>query len=95
MAIATAAGIGMSLIATEHFFSAGLSSPITTRKFLSEQAEDRAEVQRAVHLAVVMSLVVGGIMSYILKQPWPLLAAVALVAFYYNEYMRALGPAEV
>ena len=90
MGIGTAAGIGMSLIATEHFFSAGLSSPITTRKFLTTE-NDKREVQRAVMLAVLFSVAAGALLSAILKQPWPLVASVALAAFYYNEYRRALS----
>ena len=89
-AITTAAGVGMALISTEHFFSAGLSSPITTRKFLTSD-EDRAEVRRALNLAAGLSLAASALIAKILKQPYPLLAAAALVTFYYSEYQRALG----
>lgn len=91
MSVVVAAGIGMSLIATEHYFSAGLSSPITTRKFLKNDAQDRKEVERAVMIAFGLALATGGLMSYLLKQPWPLLASLALAAFYANEYRRALN----
>lgn len=70
--------------------SAGLSSPITTRKFLTG-AEDREEVKRALLLASLLSLATGALLSVILKQPWPLVASLALVAFYNYEYKRALG----
>ena len=94
-AITVAAGIGMAAISTEHFFSAGLSSPITTRKFLAEGAQDRAEVERAVGLAVLLSLAAGAVLSHALKQPWPLMTTFGVALFYGHEYDRALSEVQV
>ena len=88
--IETAAGVALALISTEHFYSAGMSSPITTRKFLTE-GEDRQEVQRAVSLASLLSLATGAFLSASLRNPWPILSSIGLVAFYNHEYERALA----
>ena len=90
MAIATAAGVGMSMIASEHFFSTFLSSPWSTAKF-AETEEDKAQVRRLYWMAVITSLVAAGILSAILKQWWPLLAAAALCVMYVIIYERALN----
>lgn len=89
MAIATAAGLGMSLISSEHFFSTFLSSPWTTQKF-AETEEDKAQVKRLYWYAIACSLVTAGILSAILKQWWPLIAAIVLCAIYVYVYERAL-----
>ena len=89
--IEVAAGTALALISTEHYFSAGLSSPLTTRKFLSTDPADIAEVQRAVKLASTLSVSTGAFLSVMLRTPWPVLVSLGLVLFYANEYKRALA----
>ena len=90
MPVATAAGIGMSLIAGEHFFSTFLSSPWTTEKF-AETEEDKAKIRRLYYYACAASLITAFILSRILKQWWPLIAAVVLCAMYVIVYERSLA----
>ena len=87
--IQTAAGIGMSLMSGEHFFSTFLSSPWTTEKFASTP-EDKEKVRRLFWMATACSIAVGAILGYILKQWWPLLSSLALIAIYYYIYEKAL-----
>ena len=88
--ITTAAGVGMSLIAGEHFFSTFLSSPWTTEKSV-ETEEDKAKIRRLYMMAMVASLITAGVMAYILKQAWPLIAAGILCIMYVIVYERAMG----
>ena len=90
MPIVTAAGVGMSIISSEHFFSTFLSSPWTTEKF-AETEEDKAKVRRLYMYACATSLITAAILSCILNQWWPLLAAAILCLLYVVVYERALG----
>lgn len=90
MAIATAAGLGMSIIAGEHFFSTLLSSPWTTAKF-AETPEDKTEVRRMYLLATALSLITAIIIAYVLGQAWPVIAVIILCAIYIWIYERALS----
>lgn len=87
--ISTAAGFGMSLIAGEHFFSTFLSSPWTTAKF-ADTEEEKEVVRKMYRYATVLSLITAAIISYILKQWWPLLATIVLCGIYITVYERAL-----
>jgi uncharacterized membrane protein YbaN (DUF454 family) len=87
--IETAAGLGMSLIAGEHFFSTFLSSPWTTQKF-ADSEEEKALVRKMYWYATACSLITAAILSYILKQSWPLIAAIILCIIYIVVYERAL-----
>ena len=89
MAVATAAGLGMSIIAGEHFFSTFLSSPWTTEKF-ADTEEEKAKVRKMYVYAAVCSVIAAATISYILGQLWPLLAAMALSILYIWVYERAL-----
>lgn len=87
--ITTAAGLGMSLIASEHFFSTMLSSPWTTEKF-AQSSEDKAKVRKYYMIAVAMSLITAYLIARILKQSWPLIATVVLCVIYVAIYEQAL-----
>jgi len=87
--IATAAGVGMALISSEHFFSSFLSSPWSTEKF-AETEEDKAKVRRLYLMAVMASLASAAVLAAILKEPWPILAAAILCALYVIVYEKAL-----
>ena len=90
MSVATAAGVGMSVISAEHFFSTFLSSPWTTAKF-AESDEDRAQVRRLYWMAVGCSIVTAIVLSAILKQAWPVVACLILCVVYIVVYERALN----
>ena len=87
--LGTAAGVGMSLIGSEHFFSTFLSSPWTTAKF-AETEEDKEQVRKLLTMAVVASIGSALVLAAILKQPWPIIAAVILCIIYIVVYGRAL-----
>ena len=89
MSVASAAGVGMSLIAGEHFFSTFLSSPWTTAKFV-ESEEDKAQIRRLYLMAVACSLTSALVLSAILKQTWPFIAALILCIIYVVVYERAM-----
>lgn len=89
MPIVTAAGIGMSLIASEHFFSTFLSSPWTVEKF-AETEEDKAKIRKYYMLACAVSLVVAFVLAKIIKQPWPIVATVLVCGLYIWTYEKAL-----
>ena len=87
--IATAAGLGMALIASEHFYSTMLSSPWTTEKFATTE-EDKAKVRRLYLYSAVASLVTATILAAILKDVWPLIATMVLCILYIVVYERSL-----
>lgn len=87
--ITVAAGVGMSLISSEHFFSTFLSSPWTVEKFC-ETEEDREKIRKYYMLAVAASMATAFVLAHILKQPWPIIAAAILCVMYIYIYERAL-----
>lgn len=87
--IEVAAGVGMSLIASEHFFSTFLSSPWTTEKFATTP-EDQKKVRRYYILACVVSLITAFILAGILKQKWPIVTTVLLCIMYVSVYELAM-----
>jgi hypothetical protein len=87
--IETAAGVGMSLIASEHFFSTFLSSPWTTGKF-AETEEDKAKIRKYYMLACATSLITAFILGAILKQKWPVIATLVLCVMYIAVYEAAM-----
>lgn len=89
--IETAAGVGMALIASEHFFSSMLTSPMTTKRFFADTEEGIADTEKALKLAVYASLVAGGVLAILIKSAWPLVTTAAICGFYWWEYHKALG----
>uniref|UniRef100_A0A6M3L2Z0 Uncharacterized protein n=1 Tax=viral metagenome TaxID=1070528 RepID=A0A6M3L2Z0_9ZZZZ len=87
--IQTAAGIGMSLIAAEHFYSTLLSSPWTTEKF-AETEEDKAKIRRLYMYSAVASLITAVILATIIKEVWPIIATMVLCLLYIWVYERSL-----
>lgn len=71
------------------FFSTFLSSPWTTAKF-TETEEDRIKIRRLYMMACAASLITALILSLILKQSWPFIAALILCIIYIVVYERAL-----
>ena len=90
-AIKETAGLGMALIASEHFFSSMLTSPMTTKRFFAGDPEGTADTIKALKLAVGLSLGSGALLSYVSKSWNPLIITVAVSGFYWYEYHKALG----
>ncbi len=91
-ALKSTLGIAMSVVGTEHFMSAGLSSPWSTAKF-AKTLEDKKEVDHYFSEAATSSLLFGGFLSYSLKSLFPIIGAGALVLYYKNLYNKALSGA--
>ena len=89
MPIVAAAGLGMSVIASEHFFSTFLPSPWTVGKFI-ESEEDRRKIRKYYVMACVASLVVAVVLAMILKQKWPVIATIILCIMYICVYEAAM-----
>lgn len=89
MSIVAAAGIGMSVISSEHFFSTFLSSPWTVGKFV-ETEEDRRKIRKYYVMACISSLIVACVLAGILKQKWPIVATVILCIMYVSVYELAM-----
>lgn len=89
MPIASAAGIGMAVISSEHFFSTFLSSPWTVGKFV-ETEEDRKKIRQYYIMACASSLIIAFVLSAILKQKWPIIATVILCVMYISVYEMAM-----
>jgi len=84
------AGLGISLIASEHFFSSMMTSPMTTKRFFSTTPEGIEDTMDALKKAVGLSLVSGSILSYVSKSWIPLVTTGVVSAFYWWEYRKAL-----
>ena len=84
------AGLGMALIASEHFFSSMLTSPMTTKKFFAGDPEGTADTIKALKLAVGLSIVSGIVLSWVSKSWTPLVTTGLVSGFYWWEYNKAL-----
>ena len=83
-------GLAVSVIATEHFMSAGLSSPWSVAKFaISDQ--DKQEVWHYFNEAAIASLIFGSIISWKLHSIWPGISSAGTVLYYRKLYKNALS----
>ncbi len=89
MPVTTAAGIGMAVISSEHFFSTFLSSPWTVEKF-AESEEDRRKIRKYYIMACISSLIIAVVLAMILKQKWPVIATIILCVMYVLTYEAAM-----
>jgi len=85
-ALRTALGIGISAIATEHFFSASLSSPVTVK----ELKQNPETVRQAYAVAIIMSLMLAIVLSVILKNITPVITTIVILGVYIILYERAI-----
>jgi hypothetical protein len=89
-----ALGFSVSLIAAEHFISAGMSSPWSVAKFAKTE-QDAAQVWKLFTEASVASLVSAAVIGYLLGDLevfiWSVGGAVAVMIFVGSEYQRALN----
>jgi len=90
VSIVSAAGIGMSVIASEHFFSTFLSSSWTVEKFATTP-EDKVKIRRYYMMAVAASLITALVLAGILKDKWPIIATLVLCIMYVVTYELAMA----
>lgn len=83
-------GLSVSIIATEHFMSAGLSSPWSVAKFAISD-KDRQDVWHYFNQAAWASLGFGALISWKLKSVWPVISSGATVLYYRKLYSDALS----
>ena len=77
--------VACSALATEHFFTAFLSSPKASKQFLNPD-----DVREMFVLATVVSLGFSVVMSFILKNPYGLLSSLVFVGVFYYAYREAM-----
>jgi len=77
--------VAVSTLATEHFFTAFLSSPKASKQFLN--ADD---VKQMFLYATVVSIGFSVVMSWILHNPYGLLSCLIFVAVFYFAYREAM-----
>lgn len=82
-------GMAVSVIATEHFMSAGLSSPWSTAKFAISD-KDKQEVWHYFWEATQASAVFSVITSYMLQSWYPIASSAFTLAYYHRLYKDAL-----
>lgn len=83
-------GMAVSVIATEHFLSAGLSSPWSTAKFAISD-EDKQEVWHYFNEAATSSAIFGVITSYMLRSWFPIISSSITLLYYKKLYTDALA----
>ena len=83
-------GMAVSVIATEHFMSAGLSSPWSVAKFAISD-EDKQQVWHYFNEAVGASAVFSVITAYMLKSWVPIISSALTLGYYKKLYADALS----
>ena len=83
-------GMAVSVIGSEHFFSAGLSSPWSTAKFAISD-KDKSEVWHYFNEAAYASMTFGVVVSYMLKSWYPIISSGLTLAYYRKLYKDALS----
>lgn len=91
-ALKSTLGMSMSVIGTEHFFSAGLSSPWSVAKF-AQTLEDQQDVWKYFNESAASSLLFGGVLSFSMRSMWPVLGSAATIYYYKRLYGSALEKA--
>jgi len=81
-----ALGFGLSTLATEHFFTAFLSSPKASEKFLNPE-----DVREMFVWSTVVSLSFAIAMCLFLRNLWALLSTFLLIIVFYWAYSPAMG----
>lgn len=88
-ALTTALGIAVSAIATEHEFSATMSSPWSVDKFVTNQT-DKDKVWKLFYWSAGMSIVFAIIIALILDNYWGILATLIIIAILWYMYNEAV-----
>lgn len=82
-------GFSVSVIASEHFFSTFLSSPVTVQT-LYQDDESRRLVRRNLLYAAGLSIGFGAVISYWLGDLTAIIGAFVMVIIYGIVYLKAL-----
>jgi hypothetical protein len=85
MQVETALNVGLNALATEHFFTAFLSSPKASEQFLKPE-----DVKEMFMWAAAVSLGFAAVMSLILKNPYGIFTTLALMFVFYLAYSKAM-----
>ena len=83
-------GMAVSVIATEHFMSAGLSSPWSVAKFAISQ-DDKDQVWHYFNEAAGASALFSVITSYMMKSWYPIGSSALTLVYYWRLYRDALS----
>jgi hypothetical protein len=88
-----ALGLTTTVIASEHFISAGMSSPWSVAKF-AQSDQDAKQVWKLFGEAMAASVVMAVVVSWLLGSWqvffWSIIGAIAVGIFVGSEYYRAL-----
>jgi len=82
----SALNVGLTALATEHFFTAFLSSPKASEQFLKPE-----DVKDMFLWATAVSLSFAVAMAVMLKNIWGLLSTGLLIFVFYLAYRKAMG----
>lgn len=85
MRVEAGLNVGLSALATEHFFTAFLSSPKASEQFLKPE-----DVREMFLWATAVSVGFAVIMSLILQNAYGLLSALALTFIFYLAYQKSM-----
>ena len=85
MNLESALGFGLSTLATEHYFTAFLSSPKASEKFLAPE-----DVREMFTWATLVSLGFAVAMALLLKNVWALLSTGLLIIVFYVVYKPSM-----
>jgi hypothetical protein len=83
-------GMSVSVISTEHFMSAGLSSPWSVAKFAISD-EDKSQVWHYFWEASEASAIFSVITAYMLKSWYPIASSALTLGYYHKLYKDALS----
>ena len=83
-------GMSVSVISTEHFMSAGLSSPWSVAKFAISD-EDKSQVWHYFWEASQASAIFSVITAYMLKSWYPIASSALTLGYYHKLYKDALS----
>lgn len=86
MNLETALNVGLTALATEHFFTAFLSSPKASEQFLKPE-----DVKEMFMWATLVSVSFAVAMAIMLKNVWGLLSTGLLIFVFYLAYSKAMG----
>jgi hypothetical protein len=82
----SALNVGLTALATEHFFTAFLSSPKASEQFLKPE-----DVKEMFLWATAVSLSFAVAMAIMLKNLWGLLSTGLLIFVFYLAYRKSMG----
>ncbi len=88
--IIDALAVGVPVIATEHFFSTFLSSPLTVETLYSQNEEQRRTTLMYLTESIAISMIFSVIIAYLLKDWLAVVSGAAICTLYAIIYLDAL-----